>query len=460
MPEVEENKVAGAILTIFFYVMALCSPLTYSWPIVFWPFVGCATFAFKLWRLSTHHNLDWREELWLALKTPVDGMWACILLWPMELIRFAITRDFDSFVDNYRLHIGNQIFDDMVRNGAERRTAQDSRADDERRAVARERKRAQEFRRQVDEIPETVTVGARAAYACGLITTAAAGMSTTARAQTPSTNSGASVYGWVTVVGEATETTNSLTLRHARVRPTVTITPSLWLFGEYDLAELRPEQNWLKQSWVGWKPTESLTLRAGRLTLTPIALTPPPFKLETVNYPRLPFRVFAYGLQAEAKHGDWKIAADVSGTSGLLFDSDGQFDSLETTVRVERNLGRRLTLGGQFQAGDHVRNVGLDWNLRPTDWLTTKGAGYVSSVGETETIGGYAFLGIKPCPALEFYGQFDALRQHEHDASFIASSGVTLMSPGRRRSLTFGHEWRPDGGKRQSTFLLKAQLLF
>ncbi len=460
MPPVEENKTAGAILTTLFYVMALCSPLNYSWPIVFWPFVGCALFAFKLWWLSFRQRRNWREELWLAWKTPEDGLWACILLWPLELIRFAITRGFDSFVHNYRLRIGNQIYDDMVRNGADRRTAQDSRSDNELWALARERQRGREFSERLDALPDTVTTGARTAYACGLITTAFAGATAGAKAQTPSTNAGVGIYGWFTIIGEATESTNSVSLRHARMRPTVTITPSLWLFGEYDLAELRPKQNWLKQSWIGWRPTESLTLRAGRLTLTPIALTPPPFKLESVNYPRLPYRVFGYGLQAEAKHGDWKLAADVSGTSGLLFDDAGQFDSIETTVRVERNFGRTLTLGGQFQTADHILNLGLDWNYRPTDWLTAKGAGYVSYVGEAKTTGGYAFLGLKPCPALEFYGQFDALRQRERDASFIASGGVTLMSPGRKRSITLGHEWRPRGGERESTFLLKGQLTF
>lgn len=437
---------------------ALC-PIRVSWPLYSWIFLGLLVFFWKLSWIVRNLKLDWKEEFYLALKTPFDGFFGCIAGWPFELASFAFTRKYSSFAFSYEMREGNRIYEHLILEGVNRQTVRDSIGEDSRRALKFERERAAQFKKTIEDVPAAVEGRAKGAYACGLIATALAGAATPTQAQTPRTNAGTSLYGWITLVGHSDVEKDEVTLRHVRIRPTLTFTPDLWAFGDLEMREIQPSgQNWMKQAWIGYSPDHDTTIRVGRLALTPIAVVPPPFLLETVNFPRLPYNFFAYGLQAERKMGAWKIAADVSGRSGRGFQSEGQFSNPEASLRIEHNFPRNVRLAFETQAGEDSVVTGLDWHWNRKG-LRSKGAAYMSEKNSERIAGGYTYFGIEPHRSIEIFAQFDAEKRTSRDPNFIISSGITLKADKRKSTLTLGHEWRPDG-RREGTLLLKAQLVF
>lgn len=427
----EPDNPLGCVLLIIIMALWAIQPIEYSWPLYGWLFCGISVYSLRLWFVSKVKQLNWKEELWISFKVPCEGFWGEILLWPISFIKFVFTRDFESFSSRYVMRVGNEMYKEMVRNGASPETVYGK----AKQMLKVEELRAERFREVIDTVPEQLEAKAQTAYACGAIVTAVAGAATPAKAETFSTNTlQASVYGWVTVVGSSTESTNYLALRHVRVRPTVILGDAIKLFGDLELRELDPKgQNWVKQAFVEGTVGKGWSFRSGRIALSPLFISPPPHKLETINSPRLPYRVTAYGIQAEHVSPKWKFMGDVSGRSGLSFDADRQFESIETTVRLEHAPTKKLRLGLQTQAGEDFLAGGIDWGYRPTEWLYLKGTGYGSENRGQQTIGGYAYLGISPCPALEIYGQFDSqVTGTVH--SDVISSGVTLNLNKRKNS--------------------------
>ncbi len=449
----------GKVSILGFIVFWVCLPWEWSWPIYMWLLSGAATNCFKLWNICANNpQLNWKEELWIALRTPDAGFFVDLLSWPISWIAFAFKRECTPYSVDFKMRVGNKIHRESNQRQYER--WMNEKAHDQ---FQTEIMRAKIFRQHLDEAPETIEAGVRTAYACGMITTAVVGTTSSAKAQSKDTTLKLGMTGWVTVAGEISPAPGKETpdlLRHVRLRPTADFGKSFSFYGDIELVDFNTYRpNWLKEAWIQYSPSSAWSIRAGRLALTPIRLTPPPFMLETINFPRLPYHIFAYGIQGRYTTGKFTLLADVSGVSGLNFDAQNQFDGIETSGRMEYSATSALKFGGQIQLGGEFTAGGIDWNWKPAPWATLKGAAYLANAPEKETRGGYVYLGIEPCKEVEIYGQFD-VQEVNRSTSTITSCGVTLKSPERRQAVTIGCENYRDNISSGTSVFFKAQVRF
>ena len=159
--------------------------------------------------------------------------------------------------------------------------------------------------------------------------------------------------------------------------------------------------NWLRELYVQYKINDTWKLRVGRLLLAcgrGIQM-PGPFLLETVDYPlSQPWASYAYGIQAWRTSKDWLMILDITGQSGLPFDSDQSFDRLESSARLKRNFEQGF-VGSTLEASADFLRFGIDAGWTPNRWLFLRGEfDYTKNLNSqiSDRFGAYLLVGVRP----------------------------------------------------------------
>lgn len=461
--------------TIALNILMACSIWPYNLIAIAWPIIGLAWFWKKLSRGARKYQSDLWTEFVFALKTS-DGCFMAIYVWPLDmLVTLTEWGPFSSF----RTALEHEIFESKMLEIAPV-AGRDSAIFASRDSYSFQVKEAVRTGAQLKELPDNVAIGAKTSCAYGsAMMTLAAAPAMAAEKTAPENNQRVNItaYGWVSGVAQRpiddSTTASATDLRFARVRSIFTDTPSkTMIFTEADMAQLQyPGHDWAKQYFVSVKPTKTVTLSAGRMAISPVWMTPPPFLLETVNYPRAPFSIFAYAAQADVQIGQLRIIADVSGKTGLRFDEGGQFDRIEGSFRIENKLSAIATLAATAQTSDQFTRGALDFTLSPAPWCDTKGAIYwadnVTKTGHTLTQGGYLYVGFRPFEQLrqlELHGQADYQQTSGRPSTtpWILSAGARMQFDKGKHSATIDFQRTPgvNGHRDAHAVLLRLQTRF
>jgi hypothetical protein len=474
-----ENQEPGAGIFIAAVLINICvafsDSLTCQIIACMWPVMGLMHLHYELMADARTYNSTKWTELLIAMKVD-SNLFSCVYLWPFRMVLRLCDWGHVTFRD--------QLEDQTYRRKYRRiagTCGHDSAIDAIRYCSKNEIKASEIESERARRIPQDIAIGAKTSYACGA--TAVTLVTTPALAQeTPKATNAIemSSYGWVAGVAQRPIENkgvreNQLDLRHARLRTTVTAKPlNLGLYTEMDGALLQePRQDWLKQYYLTWKPADHVTLNAGRMATAPVWMSPPPFLHEPVNYPRTPYPVFAYALEADVRRGSWRAIADVTGKSGLKFSDEEQFSRLEGAFRVEYAATKKLTVAITAQASDEFIRSSFDFTLKPAGWMDVRGAVYTArnEVPETSTAtttdGSYLFTAVRPLsrfPALDLHGQVDYLqtRHAPRAAPWALTGGARILLNNGKQSVTADYQHVPgvDGGKDTGTLLVRLQTRF
>lgn len=135
-------------------------------------------------------------------------------------------------------------------------------------------------------------------------------------------------------------------------------TPTRFSFlSEVNVAEMgingREPGNWLRRAEVSYKLNEIWTIRGGRLYTAVGRTIAAPSALETVAYPRQsvkPSAIYGYGVQLEGRLGDgWNIITDIIGASGQKFYERENWDYMEVSAWLKKDLNEKLSVAGAMQ---------------------------------------------------------------------------------------------------------------
>ncbi len=128
--------------------------------------------------------------------------------------------------------------------------------------------------------------------------------------------------------------------------------------------------NWLEIAALECAVSANTTMSVGRLFLAAPYSFPAPFLLRTVEVPKAnTFAFYGYGVQVRRSFGSWSAMVDVTGDSGRQFDDSGNFNDVESSLRVGRKLGSVGTLSFTSQLSADFTRVGLDWMSDPSQKL-------------------------------------------------------------------------------------------
>lgn len=433
---------------------------------ILWLAGGVLWFWAKLGRDAHKFNSDRWTEFMMALQI-WDNCLATLYLWPMDMI-FCLCNW--GPCSSFRGILEDEIYRETMATIAPT-SGRDNAIFEWRHSCAASIKETKLFSKRTKQIPQELVVNSKASYACGA-TAITLVTAPTLAAQGNTTNRSVEVssYGWVTGVAKfPTEGKELNELRHARLRTTFTVSAlKLGLFTEIDGAQLQvPYQDWCKQYFLFRKFGDSLTVNVGRMAVSPIYMTPPPFLLETVNFPRTPWSVFAHAIEADAKIGPMRVIADISGKSGLHFDDPGQFSRIEGSARIQYALKKQYTVSVTGQASEDFARYSLDFVAKPVQWLDVKGACYQAHNGlqtrATVTQGAFGYVGTRPfskCKGLELHGQVDYQDTlgRPPKSPFIWTGGARLLMKDGKYSATADYQEVPGFGTTSSSGALFVRL--
>lgn len=283
-------------------------------------------------------------------------------------------------------------------------------------------------------------------------------------------NGSLSLYGWVAEEYIKERESDTLQLKHMRLRGELEYPNSFGAFAELELAHLDdPNDNWLRQAYISYDINDKWQLKVGRLNLAGIYVHPPPFLLETVKYPRSPFPAYAYGVQAKGEfRNDWSLIAGIGGTSDLAFDEKGQFRQMEFSSRLEKSIkSLNLTFAGTTHLSRDSTILGFDISYKPTPRWLFKGVLYNTRDSEEEsaTVGGQVMAEVNISELLSFHSQIDI--EHPADKKLntddmILTNGIEIKTKDSQWSFTVDHEAHFDNGydKDNSKILFRFQFRF
>lgn len=221
----------------------------------------------------------------------------------------------------------------------------------------------------------------------------------------------------------------------------------LSLDGEFNLAyddQEGIEDNWLRVLRLSYRLSDNWKLNLGRLPLSTIYITPPPYLIETVNYPKKPVNIYGWAVQLAGKFGDWSIKTDISGRSGVAFDQRENLDQAEWSGRLTRNFGTRFMLGVTSQLSERNQMVSLDYWWKPVDKLAIRGAWFRAIGEDLDWVGAYSFAAYRLKPWLEFHTQIEG-RTVGHNREVISTNGIRLIGGKGQGCLTIDYESVLDG---------------
>ncbi|MFA7252797.1 MAG: hypothetical protein WC027_02985 [Candidatus Paceibacterota bacterium] len=97
--------------------------------------------------------------------------------------------------------------------------------------------------------------------------------------------------------------------------------------------------NWVRQGWVGHTNLLGGTWRIGRLFVAGGSSTPSrDNEVTAFQGPRVPYNLYAYGVQGEYMIDQCQVVADLSGKSGVAFDSDENDDQMEGSFYTAQDI--------------------------------------------------------------------------------------------------------------------------
>ena len=228
-----------------------------------------------------------------------------------------------------------------------------------------------------------------------------------------------------------------------RIRLNVKSSTPLGFFSEIEAVDLdHSKENWLREAKISYKVNDDWSLYAGRIFIASGWVTPSPANIETVRYPRMPFTCYAYAVQAQGNlGGGMSIASDISGKSGVSFDSDENFDQVESSTRLKKEITKNLFLAGMVQMSRDFGGFVLDSEYH-IDKLCLRGAGYTKYELTNEakdTKGFYTFTSYQVLTGVEIHTQYD----HQNGGNDIWTVGTRLWAPKDQISLTVDYEYVP-----------------
>lgn len=168
----------------------------------------------------------------------------------------------------------------------------------------------------------------------------------------------------------------------------------------------------------------------GRLFLAACYSTPAPFLNRMARYPRASFTMsaYAYGLQYRHTTETWGVMADVSGNSDKTFDQGGQFERLETSLRVSRDVSPELALAGSAQLSEDFKRLAFDVDYKHSK-VNVIGALYYSDEDtRTRALAAFARAEFVAQSWLRPHLQYD-VRADGHD---ILTPGIGFGNPDKK----------------------------
>jgi len=229
----------------------------------------------------------------------------------------------------------------------------------------------------------------------------------------------ASVYGYGQVAFEE-NTQKETTLERMRIRFDYSFGNST-IYSEVDAAD---EDNWLREMWVSYKANNT-NFRLGRLFVAAGMATPPPFLLKTVKYPlAVPFSAYAYGGQVDFDFGSGlTLGADITGTSGKVFNDDANWDSVEMSSRLV-NKTNNTQWAFTAQLAKETRKFGIDIEHDATERLWLNGGVYAVNSNKDTTYNTYVLANWVSTSSLHFHSRLDYRENNQSGDDMIWTNGL------------------------------------
>jgi hypothetical protein len=207
--------------------------------------------------------------------------------------------------------------------------------------------------------------------------------------------------------------------------------PELTGFVETEMVNVdQPASNWVRQIYLAYKPSEDLTLRAGRFFLAAPYWTCPPIKyLETVQYPNEPWSCYGWGVQTDANLGNgWNILLDITANSHTASDRSDSWNGVESSARLSKKFSNGLTLGAIYQVGQKFARFGSDFHMEITKTINLDGEIYTAKEkGGERANGGYVLVSYKLTDNIRPHFQLDYVSRNSGD-SFVITPGFMLRT--------------------------------
>ncbi|MFA6254249.1 MAG: hypothetical protein WC640_03315 [Candidatus Paceibacterota bacterium] len=174
--------------------------------------------------------------------------------------------------------------------------------------------------------------------------------------------------------------------------------------------------NWLMIADAWYEVGDQLKLHAGRMSAAGGYTTPIAAINETVGYPTSdPTGSFIWGVQVEKLWGDKEsgtlLLADIGGlSSATAFDDPQNWEGLEASLRLQKNLGKGNWFAGTAQWSEDYLRLALDSQFHLAENFYLRGALYwaQNSGHESNLVGGYVMAVWEPINRFEIHGMIDA----------------------------------------------------
>jgi len=238
-------------------------------------------------------------------------------------------------------------------------------------------------------------------------------------------------------------------------------------FSEVNFAHTqRKDVNWLRLAYLIYNVNSDWEVHLGRVFLSAGKMTPPPFVLETVQYPIADmYQCYGWGSQVVGKFGDgWSLSADITGKSGQPFESDTNYHGMEFSARLKKQIGD-FVLGGTVQIGSDYQRFGPDvtWKPRRDYHIRAAIVKEESDVDESDSrVGAYVLSVWKPLGVIEIHNQLD-LRRHttgKKVKDVVMTNGVRIFVDERGIMVVTADYQTVLSGRRESCFFLRTQIMF
>ncbi|HRY31204.1 MAG TPA: hypothetical protein P5328_02340 [Candidatus Paceibacterota bacterium] len=216
-------------------------------------------------------------------------------------------------------------------------------------------------------------------------------------------------------------------------------------FYEFELVDIDDSgANWLRRAELTYKVNDAWLVRAGRLFMASSYATPSAASVETVRSPRMSSPLYAYGVQAAGDLGSGvSILSDITGNSGVSFDSDDNWNRVESSTRIQKQISEDLFVAGTAHLSEDFGRAVLDggWRLGSVCLRVAGYTKYESVDGRAENKRGfYQYVGYEILPGLEVHGQYD----HQVGDDDIWTIGSRIWAPKVPVELTVDYEFVPD----------------
>jgi len=177
-----------------------------------------------------------------------------------------------------------------------------------------------------------------------------------------------------------------------------------------ELADLQNDtsDNWLREVWAEVPAgfDGKLKLHGGFILLAcgrgySIA---GPFKWPTLDYPEcIPFASYGLGVQMLYESKAWQAIWDITGKTGLTFDSGQLFDRLESSAMVKRKFDQGFVgLTGQVSEDFARGGVFAEYNPKPWFIRAELDGSHYTDNRTSNQVGGYLLAGVQPCDWFRF----------------------------------------------------------